>query len=171
MKKIFIGFSEPNKKKIGSEAIKWWTNSSFSHVYIRFEGESLGITYLYQASHGMVHFIAYDNFIKQNKTVEEYEVEVTPEQYRQALRISMMLAGEKYAYSELASIFIYDVSEKLGKPYDTGDADGYVCSALVAKTCIELLGLSFNRPSHLLRPIDIKNVVEKKYPKVKELTT
>jgi len=154
MSKIFIGFSYPHKFKIGAAAIAWWLSTPYSHVYIRFESETMPSS-VYHAAHGMVHFISYARFKEQNKCVHEYEVAVTTTQRRQALIQCMELAGIEYSTTELVNILMTDLCNSFGHKLSTTNSKGYICSELVGEFLIQL-GATFNKPTHLLTPLDIK---------------
>lgn len=66
---MIIATSSPIKWKVGAETIKWYQNTTFSHVLIIDED------LVYQASHGMVNCTYIDNFLNANKIVNFYEVD------------------------------------------------------------------------------------------------
>lgn len=162
MSKIFIGFSYPKKFKIGAYAIAKWSNVNYSHVYIRFESESMPGT-VYHAAHGMVHFRSTDNFLKENNIVKEFCIEVTEQQRLDILKQSIQLAGEKYGYLELVKIFSTDVAAGIGIKLCTENSKGYICSELVGKIMVEKLGYTFDKPLFLLKPVDIVETLEVKH--------
>ena len=65
---MIIATSSPIQWKIGAELIKTYQKTKFSHVLI-IRGDLV-----YQASHGLVHCAHIDNFIKENKIVNFYEI-------------------------------------------------------------------------------------------------
>jgi hypothetical protein len=156
VRKITIAFTAPHKKLIGSELIKLWTSSEYSHVAIIFKAESLNNEELvYHAAHGMVHFLSGVNFKKHNNIVSAYDIELTDQQYKYIMLKCIRLAGQPYGYLELAKIVISDIARELGINYTPSNGRGYICSELLG-TLLITLGVNFNKPLHLLSPKDIE---------------
>ncbi len=151
--KITIGASR--NQLIGSKAIQWWIDADYSHSYARWTLNTQERDIIYQASHGLVHFQALENFQKQNEIVEEIELEITDEQFKRFSRKCIDLAGVKYSKLQLLQIFINDATNDRIK-FD--DQPGYICSELMHDLLIDL-GMSFNKPKHLLNPKDIMDCV------------
>lgn len=147
--KIVIGASKNNL--IGSKAIQWWMKTKYSHVYSRWHLNSQDKEIVYQASHGMVHFVSYENFIKSNEIVEEFTLELTDIQFKEFSAKCIDLAGEKYSKLELFQIFIQGISNNNIK---FADQSGYICSELMCEL-LESLGCKFDKPKHLVTPRDI----------------
>lgn len=159
---IIVGFSTPNKWKIGAEAIKWWTSSPYSHVYIRFESSNPKVpSTVYHAAHGMVHFRTFEKFKNDNTVVKEYAVDSSPEDRTDILVHCMELSGEPYGTMELIKIFGKDLLHYFGKDFKTTDGRGYICSELVGTIMIDKFGYKFNKPTYLLKPTDIDEALGK----------
>lgn len=161
MQKIKIGFSRPRKSKIMSQLIKFWSNSKYSHVFSQFATQ-VNIECVYHAGNGMVHFKNLENFLKVNEIVKEYVIELTEEQHNKYLSLCINLAGEKYGYSELFKILVYDIFHTLGLSKKSHNGKGYICSELVGRLCVDILGMSFKKPTYLLTPKDIDIALEKR---------
>lgn len=99
----------------------------------------------------MVHFKSLDNFKKENEIVEEFELEITHEQFSKFSAKCIDLAGQPYSKLELIQIFLCDITN--GK-IKTEDQPGYICSELVGEL-LESLGISFDKPKFLVNPKDI----------------
>lgn len=152
--KLIIGASRNNL--IGSKLIQWWTDANYSHVYARWTLKTQGRDIVYQASHGMVHYRSFDNFVKDNIVVREFVLDLTDEQFKKFSRKCIDLAGEKYSRLELLQIFIRDVSD--GRLMFQ-DQPGYICSELMCEL-LEDLGIKINKPKYLVRPDDIVKALE-----------
>ena len=157
--KIYIGFSRPIKDKIGAKAISWWINRPYSHVYVRFESQDPEIpSTVYHAAHGWVHFLDKERFDKNNKTVVEYPIEVTPQQRKKLLIKCMKLAFEKYSILELVNLFLTDVLFRLGcTRVKFHDPRGYICSELIAELLEAVFNVIWDKPKYLLHPGDIED--------------
>lgn len=168
MAKIYIGFSYPKEFKIGAYAIKKWMGTEYSHVYLRFESSSPEVpSNVYHAAHGMVHFREFENFKKDNLVIKEYAIEVSQSGRLKTLVDCMYLSGEGYGYAELGKIFATDIAHFLGCQLVTYDGRGYICSELVGDLLVKQLQLKFDKPTHLLKPLDIDLKLEQIYGKIK----
>ena len=153
--KVIIGASKNNL--MGSRLIRWWIGAGFSHSYARWTLSTQERDIIYQASHGLVHFQALENFQNQNEIVEEIELELTQEQFKKFSKKCIDLAGVKYSKLQLLQIFITDVTKnKMLFP----DQPGYICSELMYDLLIDL-GITFDKPKQLLNPKDIMDSVRK----------
>jgi hypothetical protein len=150
---IIVGASSNNQ--IGSRLIRWWMGTEYSHVYARWHLNTQDRDILYEASHGAVHFRKYQNFLKENKVVVEFSIPVTDEQFLRFSQKCIDLAQEPYSKLELLQIFISDL---LKSKKETKDRHGYICSELLSILLLDL-GFQFNKPTYLIRPDDIINVL------------
>jgi hypothetical protein len=153
--KIIIGASR--NSKIGSKLIQWWIGAPYSHVYARWHLNDQERDIVYQASHGMVHFKAFENFKKENEIVKEFELELTCDQFKKFSQHCIDLAGQPYAIIELLQIALCDFTN--GK-IQFADQYGYICSELMCEL-LEDLGHKFNKPKYLITPKDIIDNLEK----------
>ncbi len=164
--KIYIGFSSPIKKMIGAELIKFWSETDYSHVYLRFEYQN-SKDVIFHAAHGLVHFKSVANLLKENKIIKEYEIEVNCTKHELFFDECMEISGEPYSKCQLIKIFVSDVIFKLtSKVVSFNDSKGYICSELVGKLCIDELGLKFDKPTFLLKPLDIDLKLQEVYGKI-----
>jgi len=146
---------------IGAYLIGKWMNRPYSHVFMGFDSSSLGLRSVYHAAHGMVHFMARDNFEIINHVVREYKINITEQQHTNMLRRAILLAGLPYAKLELAETVLYDIAHTLGIKYTPSDEVGYICSELVGAFLTAELGYVFTKPGCILNPADIDNALAK----------
>lgn len=167
MKTIHIGFSAPRKWMPGAAAISWWTGNPYSHTYLRFEYCDSRDA-IFHAAHGSVHFMSVGNFQRDNRSIKEYIIEVSPQLHDQLFDQCMDLAGEKYSVMELVNILISDIAfQTFKKEIKTYNNRGYICSELMGQLCQDQLKLSFNKPLFLLKPSDIDRALSNNFPVVK----
>ncbi len=152
---IIIAFSYPKKFKIGAKFISWFLNKPYSHVLVYWYSKNLDRTLVYQASHGQVHFIEMDNFLKDNNIVKEFKLEVSEENFNKLIRKCVDLAGQPYAYLELITIGINSVLSKIGIKTQFKDIKGYVCSGIAAVVINEIFNKQLSKPVNLINPADI----------------
>lgn len=132
MRTLKIGFSRPRSKwKIGSALIRLFEGSDFSHTLLRWESETLERELVYQASHGMVHFLSGHRFDIEAHTVREYEVDLTDSEFTVVLQKCVDLAGVKYGYLTLLGMAIERITG-CRNPFRDADRT-YVCSELVGE--------------------------------------
>lgn len=152
--RLIIGASR--NSKIGSRLLQWWMGTNYSHVYARWALKTQQRDIVYQASHGLVHYQALNNFTKENIIIKEFILDLTDEQFKKFSIKCIDLAGEKYSKIELVQIFLSDISD--GK-LKFEDQHGYICSELMCEL-LEDLGIKFNKPKFLVRPDDIVKALE-----------
>lgn len=163
MSKVYIGFSYPKQFKIGAKAIAWWTDSPYSHVYIRF-AYSQSKDAIFHAAHSMVHFRSVDNFLRENNSIKEYEIEMSDTCHEHFFDECMELAGENYSTLDLVNIFISDVAFwSTKRVIHFQNSKGYICSELVGSLIKDRLQLNITKPLFLLKPKDIDVALSSKY--------
>lgn len=150
MKTVIIGCSKNNL--IGSKLIRWWIGTEYSHVYAVWNLSQQDRDILYQASHGDVNLISYDNFKRKNVVVKEFELQFSDEQFRKFSTKCIDLAGQPYSKLQLLQIFLSDISKSR---LSFRDQRGYICSELMAEMLEDFFGAKFDKPRHLITPRDI----------------
>jgi hypothetical protein len=155
MRKIIIGCSR--NSLIGSKIIQWWIGANYSHVYTKWYLSDQNREIVYHAAHGLVHFRAAKHFNNDNIVVEEFEIELTCEQFSKFSTKCIDLAGEEYSKLQLLHIFLVGVTN--GK-FKTKDQPGYICSELMCEL-LEDLGYKFQKPKYLVDPKDIIECLKK----------
>lgn len=148
--KIIIGCSRNDK--LGSQLIRNWMGTDYSHVYARWYLSSQEREIVYQASHGMVHFIELNNFTKDNIIVKEFVLEISDEQFKKFSQKCIDLAGQKYSKLQLIQIFLRDLSRGM---LQFPDQPGYICSELMAELLENIFNAKFDKPRHMITPKDI----------------
>lgn len=131
MKSIIVGFSRPIKWKLASWAIMAWCRAPFSHAYFKFWSQSYNRSLVYQASHGMVHFVAGSNFSNSNRIESEYELQVSEEQYSSIMIKCIDLAGIKYGFWTLVGMAFERITGLKSPFRDQGKS--FICSELVGE--------------------------------------
>lgn len=104
---LIIGFSRAKSPlKIGSTAIELAEKTDFSHVFMRAPDTDTDLMMVYQASHGYVNSMTYDNFKVDNIVAKEYTLTVPPQQYKDLLIFMKSSLGTPYGYLEILMISI-----------------------------------------------------------------
>lgn len=125
-----MGFSRPKSKwAVLSYAIRAYEHSPFSHTFIRWHSDRMGMDLVYQASHGMAHFVSGERFDADNLTVESFETSLDHIAHRALRKKAMQLAGAKYGRLQLLGMAIERLTG-LRNPWRDGE-ETFVCSELV----------------------------------------
>lgn len=164
MANISIGFSKPKKFMIAAWAISKWMRKPYCHAYIKMN--VYGVDYVYQASHGSVHFAKYQDFLVGNEAVVEYSITVSEPVMESMKAKCIKLQGEKYSYWGVVQIAAWDTLHTFGIKASMEDRKGYFCSELVGRICVEDLKIEFEKPTYLLTPSDCDNKLGDLYAKV-----
>ena len=155
MAKINIGLSTPKEFKVGSATIRLAQGTDFSHVFIRMvhsPHSKLAFDKVFQASHGDVNALKYDNFTKENKIIREYELEVSEDNYLEIVNYLWEQLGKKYGFMQLLGIY---TGLKLGNNGETR----FICTELAAMV-LEATGVDVNGDKDYLGLNDIKNILD-----------
>lgn len=155
MKTIKIGFSKPNKFKIGAWLIQKWINKEYSHVYIRYIDDQ-GRDIVFQAAHGTVHPVLFTIFLKENVVCKEIDMEFSDLEYQEVRDFYYYNMGSKYDYFNLIKIVVYDLMIRFNLKINTNDCSGYICSELAAKMLKKVKNIIFNKSLNLVRPDDVE---------------
>lgn len=130
MKTLRIGFSKPKSPwAIGSVVIQKLDGANFSHAFLRWTSATIERDLIYQASHGMVHFISGDNFDADEITVVAYSIDLTDAQWTEMLQKCIDLAATKYGTLELFGMGLEKYTG-IKNPFRDGSRT-FVCSELV----------------------------------------
>ena len=135
MKKIIVGFSYSNS--LFSKLIKIFTSSKISHTYIRLPVPEYNTSVVFQASLLSVHYVTADVFKSHSTIVEEYELEVSDEQFSVGEKFRVTEVGKPYSYTQILGFLYVLMLRKFGKkvsnPLSNGD-HAYVCVEVVANS-------------------------------------
>lgn len=158
MPKINVGFSK-NKMMI-SKLIRWIERTEYSHVYLRLHIPQLSRNVIYEAVGSNVRFVGESTW-SFNEVVEEYEWEVSEEEYKQILQFAIDTAGKHYGLGSMLGLGIVRVASCLGITLSNPFSDGsknFVCSELAA---IIMKKYFFNIQQDNIFPKDVNNVCKK----------
>ena len=153
---ITIGFSTHKKFAILAWIIKKVQKTKYSHIYLKFNSDSLQRTLIYQASGLEVNFCGDSVFLSKNKIIEEFELYFDNKEHTILLQKCVDLAGTPYGIKELMGIGIVKAAKLLDKNIKNPFADGdksFVCSELIG-TLLNMLGYDFDNLDSLT-PKDI----------------
>lgn len=117
---MIIATSSPNRWKIGAELIKVYQGTKFSHVLI-IDGDLV-----YQASHGLVNCMHIDNFLKNNKIINFYEID---DSLVDMTFVKSQL-GKEYGYTQL---FLIPILKLIKARFKGNKNDKFICSEYVGK--------------------------------------
>lgn len=158
MAKLIVGFSRPSAWFVpGSWLIRLAEHSAFSHAFLRWDSESLDRDMIYQASHGMVHFISGPRFDDAETTIVAYEFDLADEAMKRVIQKAVDLAGADYGRLELIGMAIERYTG-IKNPWRDGDKT-FVCSELVGAVLEECNIAQFNLDLELAGPAKLERAV------------
>jgi hypothetical protein len=135
MRTIIVGFSKSKKRfAIGSWLIRLYQLTKFSHTYIRLPvGDRWPSDKIIQASDGLVNHMSFTQFEKRAEIIEEFEIEVTDEEYHNLTRNYLHeLAGARYGFKQNIGIVFVHIAKLLGyKNCKNPWPQGFNCSEFV----------------------------------------
>lgn len=138
MKTLRVGFS--SHSSIFSKLIKFFTSSDVSHTYIRIPVPEYSTSVVFQASYFTVHYLTAQVFEAHADIIEEYEIEVSDEQYLLSEKFRVTEVGKPYSYTQILGFLWVLVNRKFGRkihnPLSNGNS-AYVCVEVVTN-CIGL---------------------------------
>lgn len=137
MKSLRVGFSRHSG--LFSYTIMRATNSDVSHTYLRIPTE-YNEDVIFQASGFKVNYCNGTVFARNNTIVEEYDVEVSDEQWAIAEKFRVTEVGKPYSMKQILGFAVIIGMHAMGK-YTINplgdDSDTYICTEVVAR-CIGL---------------------------------
>ena len=163
MRKLIIGFSRPNKFKVGSFIIRLFEKTEYSHCFIKWNSTSLDEVLLYHAhSKGGLNFISTQNFIKDHSIVKEYEIELDPLIHKAIQKYCVQKAGSEYGYLQLIGIAYYRLmlffKRKVSNPFPQGQ----VCSEIILRIFKHIIRAKIEGiDENVAGPHDIEKVLHK----------
>jgi|ERR1035437_131104 hypothetical protein len=134
MKTIIVGFSRPIKPTIFSRAIQWSEGTNYDHVYIKWNWASVDRDVIYQASKLAVNFESNTTFDAYSVTIEEYELSVDDEIYKEIMQFCIDNSNKPYSVLEIVGFTYVAIcamlKQQVHNPFPT-HAASFVCSKLI----------------------------------------
>jgi hypothetical protein len=132
--KIIIGFSRSKSPwKLGSKAIQISEKRNFGHAYLKVICPLTDRPLIAQASHGSVNMMALPVFLENNIVVKEYEIECTPEEFKNLMDFVCDKLGVPYSQWQILEIAIKKLIHFEIKSYNKDKY--FICSEFAARAC------------------------------------
>lgn len=167
MRKISFIFSDKIKLRPFPWLIKAYTRKPFSHAAIGYFDSVTSQDMLAESSNGEFHKITRENWLKKNKVIYEYEVDLDEDTYYTVMRHINNHLQLDYSYLNILGIPFYDLYVTTGIElfyklacYFKDGTGAVICSESVAFT-LAILGVQFDRPYDFLRPDHVHQAVTK----------
>ena len=159
---ITVGFSKSKAwYNVGSLAIQLAEKRPFSHCYIKYTHPVTCVEIISQAAHGFLNQFDIDIFKQNNVIVEEYDFDVTKEQYRDMLLYIHTNLGKSYGYLELVLIAIKKLFHFEINIHD-GDKT-YICSEFALRICEILNIITSSIDQDYITPSDLNKLIKEKH--------
>ena len=154
MAKIVIGFS--TSSQIKSKLIRFITDAPMSHAYIKIFDPERNTNVVFHADGDDVHYMTYNNFLSENKVIEEIEIEISDEQAKVAECIRVTEIGKPYSNMKLFGFiwmrFLLLFNIKIGNPFDNNSS----------RICVEIVSDSIGiRDETTMTPVDLYNLIKR----------
>ena len=137
MKTLIVGFS--TSESLFSFIIKRATSSDVSHTYLRLP-TPFGEDIIFQASELSVNYCNGKVFESKSKVMEEYEVEISDEQWDIAEKFRVTEVGKPYSAKQIVGfgwiLFCHAMGKNVNNPLADG-SNSYICTEVVS-VCIGL---------------------------------
>lgn len=161
MKKFKIGFSSPINHffPIFSFLIKLIFRIPYSHTYMKFHSDSHNRDIVYESVGVGVRFVGATYWLKHAEIIEEFEIEVTDECYRELMCFCIDQAGTSYGKMQCLGVFLAKIF-KMKKNIFKNDKNEEICSEIAGRI-LSSAGYSFDKDFDLISPKDIYNVLKK----------
>jgi len=158
MKKIYIGFSKPTTKlPLFAWLIQFVEKTPYDHVYIGIEEPMYNNYMIFQASKEMVNLYNPDIFAQTNKTIKEYELSCTDDQYKDIWLFAINNLGTPYGLSQDFGILISKIFKT--KQLFSNKTKEEICSELAARVC-NILGIKINEDFDLIDPKEMDKILQ-----------
>ena len=151
MKHITIGFSKSRKKfAVGSWLIRWYMETPYSHVYVKFHSDSLNRDLVYEAVGSGVRFIGEKKWQSHAEEVASFSIQVPDDKYADLVKYCIDNAGDEYGFLQNIGIVIAGVFNEKFNRFN----DGMNCSENTYNIA-NLLGIVINKDKNLITPKDL----------------
>jgi|SRR5271165_6696541 len=163
MKNIIIGFSKPKKFSLHGFIIEKIDNSQFDHTYLRFNLDQIERNIVFQSIAVGVQLVSEAEFQGLCTPVEEYQLEISDDQFLILLQFCFDKAGKPYGLLDVVGLGISKILAKIGiknlNPFYEGDAT-YFCSQLVAQCLDNIDPMDFKLNADNISPGDLRNLLQ-----------
>jgi hypothetical protein len=158
MDSVYIGFSRSRSRyKIFSKIIQLVEKRQFSHSYIIINDM------VYQASHGMVHSVTYDNFLKNNIEIKKYKLEISEDKFNLINNYIKNTLGTTYGFDQIFGILIQKIFRK-AEPVIVNNSDRMVCSEFCARV-LNVFDPGLEIEYDAVTPSNLQEIMEAEYGK------
>lgn len=150
---IIFGFSRPIKFSLLSKIIELVSKRSFSHSYVRVKEPLTQLPIVFQASGLAVNIIEFSNFCLKEVVIEEYEQEISDEDFKKAFQYMIDQDGTNYAIFQLF-LDLFHIVFKIKLPFKS---TGEVCSEQSARVA-QVIGLNVPGDLSYYTPSDFQKL-------------
>jgi hypothetical protein len=166
MAKIIVGFSKPIKFALHAWIIEKIDGAKFDHAYLRLALPSLDREVIYQATSKGVYFVGRTLWLQTIQPVEEYELDITPDNYKTLLQFCIDNSGVPYGFLGVIGAGIVDIAAKCGKTIKNplvknGVFSSEFCSEIVTRVLDTVDPVQFNLVPGNITPNDLNTLIKK----------
>lgn len=163
MRKIVLGFSRPIKLSIFAKAIMWADNLDYDHVYVKWTWNSIERDIIYQASKLAVNFESNVTFDGHAVAVEEYELEISDECFKNIMQFCMDNSNKPYGIKEIIGFvwvkLLGFVGIKTHNPFPT-HGNSFICSKIGAEVLALCNVVKINQSYDDIDPLALNEIIK-----------
>lgn len=167
MAKIIVGFSKPKTWKLFAWLIMTGYGIPYDHVYMKFSASAYQRDIIYQASKLMVNFMGTAIFYSDNVTVNEFEIDISPEKYIKLMQFAIDNAGKPYGVMSAFGLGIARLCALIGIKIHNPFGDGsntWVCDEIAGEILEEFDDAKLSVSLDDLTPKDLYIYLASKKP-------
>lgn len=136
----------------GSQIIRLFMNTPYSHVYLKFYSPTLDRVLIYEAVGSGVRFIGSIAWSQHAEEVASFPLQICNSSYLQLMQYCIDNAGRKYGFLQNIGVALsYVFKEKFNR-----FKEGKNCSEVIADI-LEMEGIKIDIEKNLITPKDVYN--------------
>jgi hypothetical protein len=163
MASLVVGFSKPNKFTLHGWLIEKIDGSQFDHAYLRFKLDKINRNIICQSIDVGVQLVSEAQFATKSTPVQEYQLDLTDEQFISMFQFCIDNAGKMYSLLGVIGEGIVRIAGKFGKtisnPFDSNEKT-YFCSELVAQCLDDIDPSQFNLNANNISPDQLCSLLQ-----------
>lgn len=159
---LIIGFSKPVKKSFHGWLIEKIDDAPFDHAYLRFTLDKIERDIVFQSIAVGVQLISIAEFQNKCSPVEEYELDLSEDQFITMFQFCIDNSGKPYGILNVIGLGFSKILCKLGiKKVNPFDRSGnYFCSQVVTQCLDNIDSAQFNLNADNTSPSDLRNLLK-----------
>lgn len=162
---IIVGFSKPVKFTLHGWLIMKIDEAPFDHAYIRVKLDKLQREIVFQSIAIGIQIVSVTEFETLSQPIEEYELDVSEEQFISLLQFCIDNSGKSYGLLAVIGLGIAKLLGKIGikinNPFGEGKTSSEFCSEVITSALDNIDPKDFNLDPDNVSPEDLCILLQK----------